>query len=164
MHIKNIKLKKVFKIIIAILIPLIVGGISALLTREGTAMFKTINKPPLSPPAWLFPVAWTVLYILMGYASYLIYKDNNISNIKSRNTSIKLYIAQLIFNFFWSIIFFNMKQYFFAFIWLIILWILILLLIINSNKINKVCTYLLIPYLLWVTFAGYLNLGIAILN
>ena len=164
MHIKNVELKKIFKIIIAIIIPLVVGGISAFLTREGTAMFKTINKPPLSPPAWLFPVAWTILYILMGYASYLIYKDNSISNIKIKNISIKLYIAQLIFNFFWSIIFFNMKQYFFAFVWLIVLWILILLLIINSNKINKSIKYLLIPYLLWVTFAGYLNIGIAILN
>ncbi len=164
MNIKNNNIKKILGIIIAIAIPLIIGGISAFLTKDNMSTFKTINKPPLSPPAWLFPIAWTILYILMGYASYLIYENKSILNMENRDISIKLYIAQLIFNFFWSIIFFNMKSYVFAFIWLIVLWILILVLIKTSNKINKLTTYLLVPYLLWVTFAGYLNLGIAILN
>ncbi len=126
--------------------------------------FETINKPPLSPPSWLFPIAWTILYIMMGYASYLIYTNNKIMYIGKKKVSIKLYIAQLIFNFFWSIIFFNMKQYLFAFIWLIILWVLIFLLLVNSSKLNKLNTYLLLPYLLWVTFAGYLNFGVMLLN
>ncbi len=157
-------MKKIWKIIVAVAIPLLIGGLAAFITKDGTAMFKSLNKPPLSPPSWLFPVAWTILYILMGYASYLIYTNNQIIYIEKKEISIILYITQLIFNFFWSIIFFNMKQYLFAFIWLIILWILILLLIINAHKLNKLNTYLLLPYLIWVTFAGYLNFGIMILN
>lgn len=158
------KRKEIGKIIIAILIPLVIGGISAFLTRNAMSEFKNLNQPFLSPPAWLFPVAWTILYILMGIASYLIYKNKNVFFYKERDNALIFYIVQLIFNFVWSIIFFNMKQYVFAFIWLILLWIFILLLIINAKKVNKIAYYLLIPYIIWVTFAGYLNLMIAILN
>ena len=151
-------------LIIAILIPLIIGGISAFITKDSTAMFKTINKPPLSPPSWIFPVAWTILYILMGLASYYIYEEKFYTNKKDRHDWFTIYIIQLIFNFFWSIIFFNMKQYVFSFVWLIIMLILIILLVINARKINIRSYYLLLPYLLWVIFAGYLNFGIALLN
>ena len=160
----NNKLKEIAKLALFILIPLIVGGISALLTKNSMSEFKNLNQPNLSPPAWLFPVAWTILYILMGISSYLIYKNKNVFFYKERDNYLILYIIQLIFNFFWSIIFFNMKMYYFAFIWLIILWILILSLIINAKKVNKIAYYLLIPYIIWVTFAGYLNIMIAILN
>ena len=152
------------KLIFAIALPLVVGGISAFLTKDGTSMFKTIEKPPLAPPSWLFPVAWTILYILMGIASYIVYSNNEIVKTKERDNFLLVYLVQLVFNFFWSIIFFNLKQYVFAFIWLVVLWILILLLTMNAKKINKTSFYLLIPYLIWVSFAGYLNLGIAILN
>lgn len=158
------KKKEIGKIIIAILIPLVIGGLSAFFTKDAMSNFKNLNQPFLSPPAWLFPVAWTILYILMGISSYIVYKNKNVFLYKERDNYLILYIVQLIFNFCWSIIFFNIKAYYFAFFWLICLWILILLLIINAKKINKIAYYLLIPYIIWVTFAGYLNIMIAILN
>jgi len=158
------KVKKIGGIAIAIIIPLLVGGVSAFLTMDGMDKFKELNQPLLSPPSWLFPIAWTILYILMGISSYLIYKNKNVFFYEERERSLLLYIIQLVFNFFWSIIFFNMQKFIFAFVWLIILWIIVLLLIIDSKKVNKTASYLLIPYILWLTFAGYLNLMIAILN
>ena len=101
------------KLIICILIPLAVGGASAFLTRDGIQVFEWINKPPLSPPAWLFPVAWTILYVLMGISSYLV-----LVNEKTRGPALTVYGIQLFFNFVWPIIFFNMEAYLLAFIWL----------------------------------------------
>ena len=160
----NDKMKKFGQIFLAILIPLIVGGVSAFLTMPAMKEFSKLNQPPLSPPSWLFPVVWTILYILMGIASYLIYINKNTYFYEERDKALIYYVLQLIFNFIWSILFFNMKWFVFSFIWLLVLWVLILLLIINAKKVNKICLYLLLPYLLWVTFAGYLNLSIAILN
>ena len=157
-------MNKVKKIIIAIAIPLIVGGLSAFLTKDAMNEFKKLNQPFLSPPTWLFPVVWTILYILMGIASYLIFENKDIFLYEKKEKSLILYIVQLILNFFWSIIFFNMKQYGFAFFWLLILFLVIVLLMINSKKVNKMSFYLLIPYLIWIIFAGYLNIMIAILN
>ena len=160
----NDKMKKFGQVFLAILIPLIVGGVSAFLTMPAMKEFSKLNQPPLSPPSWLFPVVWTILYILMGIASYLIYINKNTYFYEERDKALIYYVLQLIFNFIWSILFFNMKWFVFSFIWLLVLWGLILLLIINAKKVNKICLYLLLPYLLWVTFAGYLNLSIAILN
>lgn len=158
------KLKKIGKIAISILIPLFVGGLSALLTSDAMKQFQNLNQPPLAPPGWLFPVVWTILYILMGISSYLIYSSKDTYFYEERKHFLLLYFIQLVFNFVWSILFFNLKLYLFAFIWLIILWILIFLLIINAKKINKIAYYLLIPYIIWVTFACYLNIMIFILN
>ena len=146
----------------AVLIPLLVGALSAFLTRGAMMSFDMVQKPPLSPPGWLFPVVWTVLYILMGVASYVIFTSAATDEIK--NGALAVYSLQLVFNFFWSIIFFGFEQYLFAFIWLLVLWILILVTIIRFYEISKVAAYLLIPYLVWVTFAAYLNLGIYLLN
>ena len=99
------------KLILCIAIPLAVGGVSALLTRGGMETFQALNKPPLAPPAWLFPVAWTVLYILMGIASYLVFTSG-----KPNKLALALYGVQLIFNFFWPIIFFGLERYLFSFI------------------------------------------------
>lgn len=109
------------KLIFCIAIPLAVGGISALLTSNTMETFSTINKPPLSPPAWLFPVVWTILYVLMGIASYLV-----LTSEKPNRDALTTYAIQLAFNFFWSIIFFNFELYLLAFIWLVLLWLLIL--------------------------------------
>ena len=158
------KNKNIKDIIIAIVIPLLVGGVSTLLTMKGMDKFKELNQPFLSPPTWLFPIVWTILYIMMGIASYLIYKNKNVFFYEERGKALLLYVAQLILNFFWSIIFFNMQQFVFAFFWLLLLWVFVLLLIINSKKVNKTAYYLLIPYILWLTFAGYLNIMVAILN
>ncbi len=149
------------KLLICIAIPLAVGGVSALLTSGNMKLFEEIEKPPLSPPGWLFPVVWTILYVLMGIALYLVVTT------KTRENKTPAYISfgvQLFFNFFWSIIFFNAQAYLFAFIWLLLLWVAIVVNIYFFNKINSTSAKLLIPYLIWVIFAGYLNLGIYILN
>lgn len=153
-------MKKQWKILFfCIAVPLAVGGLSALLTRNSVQTFDSINKPRLAPPGWLFPVAWTILYILMGIASYLV-----ITARKPNGSALLTYGLQLIFNFFWSIIFFNLSLYLFAFIWLVILWLLILKTTIKFCQISKPAGYLMIPYFLWVTFAGYLNFSIYLLN
>lgn len=149
------------KLIICLAIPLAVGGLSAFLTRSSMQSFESIEKPPLSPPGWLFPVVWSILFILMGIASYLVLTSGK--EYRSR-TALKVYGVQLVFNFFWSIIFFNLEAYLFAFIWLIILWLLILANTVLFYRISKPAGYLMIPYILWVTFALYLNFAIFILN
>lgn len=149
-------------LIICIAIPLIVGGLSALLTMDNMIMFDYVAKPPLSPPAWLFPVVWTVLYVLMGLASYFVLISKKPK--KQVNTALIFYALQLVFNFFWSLIFFNLGNYLFAFIWLLALWVLIIITAVKFYNIDKKAGYLMIPYILWVTFAAYLNYGIYKLN
>jgi tryptophan-rich sensory protein len=139
-----------------------VGFVSGLLTRQGTELYKnTITKPPLSPPAIVFPIVWTILYALMGYCAARV---SLTPPSKDRRSAIYLYIAQLAFNFFWSIIFFNFQAFLFAFIWLVALWILIFFTIRFFRKVDTLAGNLMIPYLVWVTFAGYLNLGVWLLN
>ena len=143
---------------ICLLIPLAVGGISAFLTKDGMEAFNAANKPPLTPPNWLFPVVWTILFILMGIASYLVIMKN------PDEKALSLYGLQLLFNFFWSIWFFRFGWYLFAFFWLIALWLLILATTLAFFRISRPAGYLMLPYLIWVTIAGYLNLGIYLLN
>jgi len=143
-------------------IPLAVGGLSALLTKDSMAVFEYVKKPALSPPGTVFPIAWTVLYILMGIASYIVLN----AEVPRRRIkgSLSFYAAQLIFNFFWSLIFFNSEQYLFAFIWLCALWLLILITTAKFFEIDKRAGWLLVPYIAWVSFAGYLNYGVYMLN
>jgi tryptophan-rich sensory protein len=150
------------KLIVAVAIPLLVGGLSALLTSGQMEAFGNLNQPFLSPPAWLFPVVWTILYVLMGVASYRIWIAS--ATDEKKKSALFVYGLQLVFNFFWSIIFFNLKLYLFAFLWLVVLWVLIYITYKRFGKIDVVAEYLLIPYLVWVAFAGYLNLAIWILN
>ncbi len=145
-----------------IAIPLLVGAVSALLTRESMEQFARLNKPPLAPPGWLFPVVWTILYILMGISSYLVLTSG--ANKEAILHALKLYTYQLLVNFLWSTFFFNLGWYLFAFVWLVLLWVLVLAMIKSFAKISKVAAILNIPYLLWITFAGYLNLAIWLLN
>ena len=147
------------KLILCIALPLAVGGFAGILTRGSMETFQSLNKPALSPPGWLFPVVWTILYLLMGIASYLV-----LTSGKTNHSALTVYGIQLVFNFFWSIIFFGFEAYLFSFVWLVILWILILATIIRFFRISESAGYLLLPYLLWVTFAGYLNLYIYLLN
>ena len=149
-------------LILAIAIPLIVGGLSALITMDSMGLFDTVDKPPLSPPAWLFPVVWTALYILMGIASYIVFEKT--ADMVEKSKALRVYFLQLAFNFLWSVFFFNFELYLFSFFWLLALWVLIIVTAVRFYRISKVSGYLMIPYILWVTFAGYLNLGIAILN
>lgn len=147
------------KLLICLVIPLAVGGLASLLTRNSMEMFESLIKPPLAPPGWVFPVVWTILYILMGIASYLV-----VTSERANNTALTIYGIQLAFNFLWPLIFFNLGMYLAAFIWLIALWLLILATRELFGRISEPAGYLMVPYLLWVLFAGYLNLGIYLLN
>lgn len=150
-------------VLLSVVIALAVGGLSALLTSGNMDLYSEIIKPPLAPPSALFPIVWTALYILMGISAAIIYneKDAKPDEVKSALT---VYGINLFLNFFWSIIFFNMRAFLLSFIWLVVLWIIILAMIIKFYKIKPIAGILQIPYLLWVTFAGYLNLAIFLLN
>lgn len=158
---------KFWRVVLAAFIPLVAGFLISLLTRNAQESFGRLNQPPFAPPAWLFPVAWTILYFLMGIASYLIYMSGRLgtkNDQKYAKTSLIIYSVQLVFNLVWSPIFFNLEWYWFAFGWLVVMWILIVILIIRAKKQSTGAFFCLLPYLLWVTFAGYLNCAIAILN
>lgn len=150
------------RLILCIAMPLAVGGLSALLTRDGMEKFESLKHPPLTPPGWLFPVVWTILFLLMGIASYL--AANSGGDRKSVRGALALYGVQLGFNFMWSILFFNMGMFLFAFIWLVILWLLIFAAMVRFYMLSRPAGYLMFPYLLWVAFAGYLNFGVYLLN
>lgn len=161
-------LNKAWRIALAIAIPLGGGFIISLFTRDAMSKFSSFNQPPLAPPAWLFPVAWTILYILMGVASYLIWKKGRNANVSADKTASKtaliFYIVQLVFNFIWTPLFFSLSWYWFAFIWLMVMWVLIIVLMSKTHKISRPAFWMLLPYIVWCTFAAYLNCGIAILN
>ncbi len=158
--------KKFLIAVCFIILPLIVGLISSALTGDAMMNFGALKQPPLAPPAWLFPVAWTILYILMGVASYLIYrlKPETPTEKSLKRAELTLYFIQLIFNFFWTIFFFRLELRFFAFGWLIAMWLMIIALIFMSFKNRKSAAWCLLPYLVWCTFAAYLNIMVAILN
>ena len=149
-------------LLISVAVPLIVGGLSAILTAGSMDNFKLLEKPPLSPPAAVFPVVWTVLFILMGVASYLVFESD--APKAEKEEALQIYAIQLFFNFFWSILFFNLRLYTFSFVWLVALLILVFSTALAFGRIEKTAGYLLIPYIIWVIFTGYLNLVIAFLN
>ena len=139
-----------------------VGGLSGWLTREGTELYRTtIIKPPLSPPGIVFPIVWSILFALMGVGATRIYLSPA-SNARSH--ALGIFLVQLAFNFFWSIIFFNLQNFGLALLWLVALWVLILWMIRSFHIIDPLSAWLQIPYLLWVTFAAYLNFGVWRLN
>ena len=139
-----------------------VGALSGFLTREGTEIYKeTIVKPPLSPPAIVFPIAWAILYALMAIAvARTQLKRENVL----RERCLLIYILQLAFNFCWSIYFFNLQAFGFAFLWLMVLWGLIIWMALTFRKVDRAAAWLIVPYLIWVTFAAYLNAGVYLLN
>lgn len=149
--------------IFSILITLAVGGLSALLTKGNMDVYETIDKPPLAPPGFLFPIVWGILYVIMGasLANILVKgREKGIYTVPC----VKIYALQLVVNFFWSIIFFNMRAFLFSFVWLLLLWVLIIVMIDGFSKISRISAYANIPYFLWVTFAAYLNFMIYRLN
>lgn len=142
-----------------ILLPLATGALSAFLTKDGMEAFQSVQKPAGTPPDWIFPVVWTILYACMGIASYLAYVSGE--NVKK---ALSVYGIQLVFNFFWTIFFFNLQWYLFAFLWLAALWLLILWTARLFFARAKAAGYLLLPYLVWVAYAGYLNFGVYWVN
>ena len=154
------KLKPYF---ISILIALGTGGLSAFLIRDNVYIYSLMRKPPLAPPAILFPIVWTPLYLLMGVSCariYLLraaYPDDVFDALLN-------YTLQLIFNFLWPVIFFNMHTFLFAFIWIVVLWTGLLKMIFKFSRLDTAAAYLQIPYFLWVTYAGYLDFMVYLLN
>ena len=148
------------KLAASIALPLLVGAVSAWISKDGMKTFQTMAQPPLSPPSSAFPIVWTILYIMMGTASYIVAQSGS----DDTDNALTLYAVQLGLNFFWSLFFFKFGMYLFAFFWLAALWIFIFLTAHAFGRINKTARNLLIPYLVWVGFAGYLNLGVYLLN
>lgn len=142
--------------VIFIVLTLLVGVISGFISMGSMQEYATLEKPLLSPPAWLFPVVWTILYVFMGIGASRVY-------IKTQSIS-WVYVIQLVFNFFWSIIFFNFGAYLFAFVWLIALLILVIIMAIRFYRVDRLAGLLQIPYILWLLFAGYLNFMVYLLN
>ena len=149
-------------LILSLLVPLLVGGTSAALSATGMVMYGNMNKPPLSPPVWVFSVAWTILYFMMGLASYYIIVSE--AETYSKAMALIVYAIQLVMNFMWSIMFFNWGSFLAAFIWLIIMWVIVILCAIRFYRISRKATYLLFPYIVWLGFAAYLNMGAYVLN
>lgn len=147
-------------LIINLAIPLAVGGISALITNDAFKDYENVIKPPLAPPSWLFPIIWTILYILMGISTYLIYEKDKTLN----KTSLIIYSIQLSLNFIWPIFFFGFRSYLFSFILLSAIIVLVSGMIVLFYKENKIAALIQLPYLVWLLFAGYLNLSVYLLN
>ncbi len=139
-----------------------VGIVSGLLSREGTEIYNTVAiKPALSPPGWLFPVIWSILFALMGISAARI---SMLAPSAQRSLGLNLFMTQLMINFFWPLFFFNAMAYSFAFAWLIFLWVIVLIMILIFYKLDKISAWLQLPYLAWLTFAAYLNGSVWILN
>jgi tryptophan-rich sensory protein len=153
--------RKFTALAIYLLLPLLVGYLGSVFTTPAIPVwYASLNKPPFTPPSWLFGPVWTLLYILMGYAAYLVSQSKS----ELRTSALKYFWLQLIANFFWSYIFFGLKNPLLAFLEIIILWLLIYKTKVEFYKISKTAGYLLLPYLAWVTFAALLNLSIVLLN
>jgi tryptophan-rich sensory protein len=156
-------MKNWHKLVVSILIPQVVAGVVAYFTVTGNgSWYQSIEKPAWNPPNWLFGPVWITLYIMMGIAFYLIWKSGNEGFQKKK--AMGLWMAQLVLNFFWTIIFFGNEQILGAFLEILILWILILLTIFAFAKIDKRAAWLLVPYISWVSFAAMLNFAIWELN
>lgn len=150
--------KKVY--IISILIALGTGVLSGFLSRSGMKDYAALVKPPLAPPGWVFPVVWTILFILMGVGAAIVYTTRS----SSQGKALRIYALQLVVNFFWSILFFRFGWRLPAFFWLLILIVLVAAMIRQFYKVSPLAAVLQIPYFLWLCFAAYLNLAIWWLN
>ena len=149
-------------IVLWILIAELVGFLSGWFSREGTEIYNlTVQKPPLSPPMWLFPVVWIILFALMGIGAGLVTAE---PASQARSRGLNLMVTQLVVNFFWPLLFFHAQAFGFSFLWLLLLWLLVLWMILEFRKTNPLAAWLQIPYLLWLTFAAYLNAGVWVLN
>ena len=159
--IREVKMKvNLKKLIACLLIPIAVGVVSALLSSNSSEVYSSINKPPFAPPPATFSIVWPILYILMGVSLYLVVEHSTSDNQKAK----KFFIVQLILNALWPLIFFGLENFLLAFFWIIALDIIVILMIVEFYKINKLSAYLQLPYLLWILFATLLNFSIYILN
>ena len=159
----NENVSRIKSYVISIAIALAVGLFSALLTGDSMDLYGQLVMPPLAPPAVLFPIVWTILYVLMGVSAAMIWLRQE-EDPAAASSGLSTYALSLAFNFLWSILFFNCRWFLFSFLWLLGLLVLILLTIRDYRIVSPAAAYLQIPYALWVTFAGYLNFAIWYLN
>lgn len=159
---RSARLKRRILFLLCVLIPLGVGFFSGILTRDKMTLFQSLNKPPLTPPGYIFPIVWAILYLMMGISSYIA-----IVNSDDLHQAILItipFVFQLALNFFWSFLFFNLQSYDGAFACLILLLLMLLRTMMLFYTTAPISSYLLTPYFFWVVFAGYLNFGIIALN
>jgi tryptophan-rich sensory protein len=154
--------KNIVALIISVLLAQGVGFLSGFLSMTASSNYENFNKPPFSPPGWVFPIVWTILYFLMAVAAYRIWMKGKAGEDVSK--ALTLYFTQLFLNFLWSIIFFRFRLYAIAFLELLILLVFILLTTFEFYRIDKPSAYLMIPYIAWVSFAGVLNYAIWMMN
>ncbi len=147
-------------LLLSILVPVAIGLIAGLIILPDVGFYSVLQLPPGAPPAFVFPIVWTLLYVLMGIASYGIFSSKS----DCLSVSFWVYALQLALNFFWPIIFFNGQLYTFAFVWLLLLICAVILMIVMFFRVNQISAYLMLPYLAWCLYAAYLNLGAVILN
>lgn len=145
-------------LLLSLVISLGTGAVSALLTSDTMEKYQELYKPPLAPPGWVFPVVWTILFVLMGIAAWMVYESDS----SDKRRALVLYGIQLLVNAVWPLLFFKWELYFLAFAWLLFLWYLVFTVTGKFFKIRKEAGILFVPYLLWITFAGYLNLAVAV--
>ncbi|MBE6632063.1 MAG: tryptophan-rich sensory protein [Ruminococcaceae bacterium] len=150
------------KLIKSILLPLAAGGLSALLTMNSMDIYDRIVKPSLAPPGFLFPIVWTVLYVLMGISAFLI-KTSDADSVRI-SSALNIYTVQLILNITWPLLFFVYERFTLSFIWLLLLLIAVIVMTFRFYEINKTAGLLQIPYIIWLIFAGYLNYMVSVLN
>ncbi len=159
---KVLHAKDIVRLIIAVLIPLAVGGLAAFLSQNSREVYASLVQPPLSPPGAVFPIVWSILYVLMGIASFLVYRKGT-ENPAVRDGLI-WYALSLALNFLWPILYFRFGFLLLAFIEILALWLVVGITAIKFYNISKTAGFLMLPYWLWVTFAAYLNLGTWLLN
>ena len=152
--------KKVKPYVLSIALALAVGGLSALLSRNGMEEYRFLEQPALSPPGFLFPAVWTLLFVLMGIGAAMVWKSGDVR----RRPALRVYAVQLLVNFLWPIFFFTLGWRLFALIWLLLLLALVGLMIRRFYAIAPLAAYFQVPYLLWLCFAAYLNFGVWLLN
>lgn len=157
------KIKKIYVYVIAILVTLGVGALSGYLTMGAMEEFMQLNQPPLSPPPIVFPIVWTILYILMAISISIVLTNENATK-DTKFLALAFYGLNLAFNFLWPIWFFVFGLLWFSVLWLVLLIAIVLVLMLISASVSRVSMYLLIPYILWLLFALYLNIGVAFLN
>ncbi len=150
------------RLVVLIAIPVAVGMLSSLVTGDNMDVYNDVNQPPFSPPSAMFPIMWTILYILMGISAYLVSGPE--VPAKQKSAALTIFAVQLVVNFFWSPLFFKMGLVLISFFWIVLLWILVLIMILVFRRISKAAGWLQVPYLIWLTIAAYLNLGIFLMN
>lgn len=156
---KTLNLKK---LLISLLVTFFAGALAYFFSRDAMQDYANLIQPPLAPPSWVFSVVWPILYLLMSIALYLV--SNSKAPQQQKSVSYVLYGTQLVFNFLWTLFFFVFGFYVFSAVWLVALILIVIVCMLAFYKINKTAGKLLIPYIIWLIFALYLNIGIAILN